>query len=49
MNFGQRMIAIEEVNKQKEGMYDQLNEKDKVIEMERQQKLEMEKLLKEME
>ena len=43
------MIAIEELDKQKDQHYKDLKSRDKAIEIERQQKLAMEKLVNEME
>ena len=43
------MIAIDELEKHKEKMFQQLSEKEQAIELERKQKEEMETLLREME
>jgi hypothetical protein len=43
------MIAIESLDKHKKKMYQELSAKDQAIELERQQKHDMELLVKEME
>lgn len=49
IDFSKRMIDIQELEKHKETVFKQLSEKDQAIELERQQRLQMEQLLKEME
>ena len=49
IDFTKRIVDIQSLDKVKEQMHKQLSEKDKALEVERQQKLQMEQLVREME